>query len=376
MSEGSGGTPPLVDARERRSPPAPGEVPTDPSSAVVSAGSRRWATIESDSQRGSPRRGAWRQTRWLLRIIGLALLIAILARLDLKQTGRILLSQDVSLLVLGLLMFIPQTALRASRLGRVLRHGGRRAAPLLLVRSVLVGTFWGTVTPGKVGELAKAGVLREVDASWGWALGVAVVDRLFDVAAVLLLGIISAMVIGPASWTRELAVATAAVGTASVGIVLALARPLRGRWRDWLAKAPVIRTYREQLGGEFDGFLRILRGQLVGGLPAPGAMTLVLWLVSHFQVYLFAMAMRMDVSFPYLLATVACGTLLGLLPVSVSGIGTRDAAYIFLLGRHGVSPEAALALSATVLFMFIFNAVVCYVTMVLMGRGRAAARRR
>ncbi len=376
MSGTSGGTPSLVEAQEHRSPSAPGEVPTDPSSTVVSAGSRRWEPNESDPQHGSPRRSVRRRARWLLRIIGLALLIAILARLDLRQTGRILLSQDVSLLVLGLLMFVPQTALRAGRLGRVLRHGGRRAAPSLLVRSVLVGTFWGTVTPGKVGELAKAGVLREVDASWGWALGVAVVDRLFDVAAVLLLGIVSAMVIGPASWTRELAIALTVIGAACVAAAFVLARPLRKRWRDWLAKAPVIRTYREQLGGEFDGFLRILRGQLVGGLPAPGAVTLVLWLVSHFQVYLFAMAMRMDVSFPYLLATVACGTLLGLLPVSVSGIGTRDAAYIFLLGRRGVSPEAALALSATVLFMFIFNAVVCYVTMVLMGRGRAAAKRR
>ena len=49
---------------------------------------------------------------------------------------------------------------------------------------------------------------------------------------------------------------------------------------------------------------------------------------------------------------VALGSLITLLPISISGLGTREAVMIAYLGTAGISSEAALGFSLLVFFTF------------------------
>ena len=58
-----------------------------------------------------------------------------------------------------------------------------------------------------------------------------------------------------------------------------------------------------------------------------------------------------------------------LIPVSVSGLGTRDAALIFLFSQIGVGKEAAVAFSIMKLFvMFVFSGALALAAIKYLGR--------
>ena len=65
--------------------------------------------------------------------------------------------------------------------------------------------------------------------------------------------------------------------------------------------------------------------------------------------YLLAIGLNIPVSFFYLASCVSISNIISLLPVSVSGIGTRDVLLIALFSQVGLSAESAVGFS----FMFL-----------------------
>jgi hypothetical protein len=70
------------------------------------------------------------------------------------------------------------------------------------------------------------------------------------------------------------------------------------------------------------------------------------------QCYLLALALDMSLSYVQVSYAVAIGSLVTLLPLSVSGLGTREAAMITYLGTAGIAPPLALAFSLLVFATF------------------------
>lgn len=60
------------------------------------------------------------------------------------------------------------------------------------------------------------------------------------------------------------------------------------------------------------------------------ALSLTLWILHMGQIYFFFLALRSDTPASYIFALTPISILVGLLPVSFAGIGTRDAALIYL----------------------------------------------
>jgi uncharacterized membrane protein YbhN (UPF0104 family) len=67
---------------------------------------------------------------------------------------------------------------------------------------------------------------------------------------------------------------------------------------------------------------------------------------------MLALALDMSLSYIQVSYAVAIGSLVTLLPISISGLGTREAAIIAYLGTAGVSDEQALGFSLLVFATF------------------------
>jgi uncharacterized protein (TIRG00374 family) len=78
------------------------------------------------------------------------------------------------------------------------------------------------------------------------------------------------------------------------------------------------------------------------------------WLLSIFQHYLLAVSVGMDVTYILLLSIMPIITLLDTLPISFSGLGTREIALIFFLSFFGISTETVVSFS---LLLLIFGYV-------------------
>jgi uncharacterized protein (TIRG00374 family) len=87
-------------------------------------------------------------------------------------------------------------------------------------------------------------------------------------------------------------------------------------------------------------------------LLAATSMTGLAYLVFFFQCYLLALALHLQVGFMPVLYSVALGSLVTLLPLSISGLGTREAAIVAYLGTVGAPAEVALSFSLLIFFTF------------------------
>ncbi len=67
---------------------------------------------------------------------------------------------------------------------------------------------------------------------------------------------------------------------------------------------------------------------------------------------MIAKSIDLDVAFATTSYAVALGSLTALLPISIAGLGTREAAIVAYLGTHDVSSEAALSFSLLVFVTF------------------------
>jgi uncharacterized protein (TIRG00374 family) len=214
------------------------------------------------------------------------------------------------------------------------------------------GLFMGSVTPGRVGEMGKALYLKQdqnVPVSEG--LANVLMDRLFDLYAILLLGCAGLV------WFRLLpdwALALAVVGT-GLALLMPLAllsERLASFGLGLIRHLPVLKRSAGRLESAVQRFQQGLRPLIRPGLVRPLILTLVAYAFFFGQAWLLALALDLDVGPAYLAVCLSIAGLITLLPISFSGLGTRDAVLIALFAPLGLVAEQAVAYSTLFFLTF------------------------
>lgn len=204
--------------------------------------------------------------------------------------------------------------------------------------------FLGFVTPGRVGDFAKAAYLQR-DLGTPWSAGVAstLADRALDLVGLAAVAAGALALAAPPGPLRGLLLgALAMAALAAPALVSPRLQRLAAR-----ALARVAPTSRAS--GALQRPVERLADELER-LWSPRLLPLALLTAAGFAcLFGGAFALARALGLPIDLATttyvVAAASLVALLPVSVSGIGTRDAALVVLLAPHGVAPAQALSFS-------------------------------
>lgn len=85
--------------------------------------------------------------------------------------------------------------------------------------------------------------------------------------------------------------------------------------------------------------------------------TLTINIIRAAVMFLLAVSLEVDVLFMQMLACTALIGLANILPISINGLGTRDAILVLMLPLWGVSKESALALGLTAFLWVVFTQV-------------------
>ncbi len=212
---------------------------------------------------------------------------------------------------------------------------------LPLVRAVqidLAAKFYGLFAPGS--NLSASAVRAyKLARQPGDPLG-AVASIVFD----RLIATASLGAVGQAFWLLE-----GPPDTASVGLVLAgtwilpltaylVAAKTRasGRFVAWWHPAWWERTTQS---------VARFRDMRVGPLSGIAAASMTVHLLDVTLYTMLAASLRIDISFVSMGWIATATTVVTMLPISVSGLGLREGALVYLLGLYGVSPSSAIALS-------------------------------
>ena len=295
--------------------------------------------------------------RWALRLGGTALLLFFLWRLNLDpaQIGRQLLAANPWLIGLAVLGVFPLNALKAWRWQLILADLGVKIRFGEAYRLYALGTSAGSFTPGQAGDLIKAWYLQRQGYSLRTGLVSVVLDRLFDVAALVLMASSGLLVLGASFMSLLPALLSLLAGVALGLLVLSVPRLREPLLRTVLRLLLRKKTNLDEADQtEAHQNLAPLRFGRVFGL------TLAATLVVLGRVWLLALAIGINLGFMELIAASSLATVISLLPVSVGGIGARDLTLVYVLGQLGYDKPKAVSLSTLILFLQLVNLLIGY----------------
>lgn len=292
--------------------------------------------------------------RLAVRLIGPLLLATVIWRIDDKEAlwGAI---KEANWPLLGFtsLLTVPMIHFKIVRWRGLLAD---RGYPYPLRRSyaaVLASMYLGMLTPGRVGDVLRIQyVRREIDAPYAEGLAATIMDRFSDlyvVAAVAALGTVHF-----ASVLRgDLANAT------WLAVAIALVTPLLV-----LAKGPaelfgvLLARFAERWQTNLDAVLQALRGLTRKSIFFAIPLTSCSWAISYAQGWLIAQAIGIDLSYVDVAALLSATSLLGLLPISISGIGVRELFLALVFPAVGFLPAQGVAFGLLVFVCINFVVVV------------------
>lgn len=297
-------------------------------------------------------------------LLGLVLLAYVLARLDGAAMVAAVKKLHVGALCAAAVTFASNLLLKGLRWWRMLAAQNKPLSLPVALAAFFGSQFYGQVTLGRVGEFFRAEVLRERGESWASALSSCLVDRLFDVVAVCVLGL--ALGIVRLGWVFGTALIIPIAFGAFILIVLiagasgvSVPRSVALRASAWIARAERRPWMRRAIEAGND----LLQSTRPLWRPWP-LLQACMWTVASWTLYfaaLWILADGLELHAPrvVLAGAASLAALSALLPVTISGLGAREVIYQKVLAAFEVSGETAVVLALAHLSVMTLTALSC-----------------
>lgn len=264
--------------------------------------------------------------------------------IDVQKAGQALRRSEYWWLAPALVAFGLGNLARALR-WRSLFAPGRRPAPGPTTNAMMIGYFYNNILPSRAGEAARVLVLKQRSDSPAVEItGTVVLERVFDVLAILLIFFVAGPWLPHVSWFGTAALVTAGlvISTAIAAAVLAVfdERPLRLLLRP-LARFPIFSGERlERTIAEIAHGLAGLRKHRVA-LEAL-SWTVLAWLMSILCAYLVMQALRLQLPFTASVLVMVAVAVSMILPAAPASVGVFEGATLIALHAYGVNSSTAL----------------------------------
>ena len=292
----------------------------------------------------------------LLKIaISVGLIGYLLSRVDLRALWDLIAGADPWLLLVALVLYLGAITLGCLKWKMLLAPLGIDTPFSSLLAFTFVGLFFGNVLPSNLGgdvvrayDLA-AGTRRPEDA----AISV-LVDRLMGLvaffAAAVIMAVVTLLLLGGSLELEQIVLwVLLGFGVLLFGLALLFSRRLTTRGA-FLFELPILNAFRPAA-------LRIFRALQVyrnsyGTLVRALSVSFGVMLVSSVVQLTISRALGLDIPVLYFFLFNPLIAFVLVVPISVNGIGLKEAAFVFFFGLVGVSQSAALSIS------LVFHAII------------------
>lgn len=282
---------------------------------------------------------------WWLRFLGIAAFIILLLRLPSAQAVQL---SHIDLRWLGfcMLLTIGQLLLDAFVWQWLLSIQRIRYPYPKTVLVYLASQYLGLVTPGHVGEFLAAGYISvDTGITIGYALSSVVMKKLLNWIVIVGFGLwglqllVKFPFIQGVQWVVFMSVVIFVVLACGIGLWVVSLRRLTRKWEK-------LSPWQVDMTEFWSGMRHLLSWRLPVSLGMAALAFMVLWvqldaILRALGIHLSLLLVGKVVSFSRIVAR--------LIPISVVGFGSKDAAVIGMLAQHGIDP--AVGLTATLLFL-------------------------
>jgi len=207
------------------------------------------------------------------------------------------------------------------------------------VKIILIGTFYGMVTPGKTGELARAYYLKEKTSK---IIPTVIWDKMIDVASLVVLSAIAILILFK---NYALFFITMAIGIALIiGIFLITNKKIMKFISRLLKISP------ESYENYFSSMITIAKSK--GAIIKAFMLGLLFYFISFFPAFLILTAFKASIN-PLLVFSLPLIILLGNAPITISGLGLREGVTVLIFQL--MNESTSIGFSFSLLWFFIMT---------------------
>lgn len=286
-----------------------------------------------------------------IRYIGLFILLFILSRIDFSQLLDTLFRVNIYYLLLAVVLNIPQLFFKSYRWNYLLKQQKINYSPLQSFMVYMSSLYVGFMTPGRIGEFVKALYLKSdkgISISKGFSS--VLLDRLFDLYLLIILGFIGIWQFGILGKLSDTFLILSII-VILVPLIM-LNKQLMGKLTKLLYNLAVIKKVKGKIEESSEDFYGGLNQLINPKLLVSGLLTCLGYFMFFIQCYLIVIAMDLPINFITITLFMAISNLISFIPISISGLGTRDATLIFLFSLIGLEPELAVSYAFLVFITF------------------------
>jgi glycosyltransferase 2 family protein len=294
--------------------------------------------------------------KYYIKIIGILIFVYIFLRVDISEVYEVVAKARMDYLLIVLLLAMPILLLKSWRWKYLLKMQGMDYDLKCAFLIYLSSGYLGVITPGRVGEFAKVFYLKEDKGiNLGKAFSSVLFDRVLDLSVLLIFsfaGILHFFSAKSYFYTFPIFLMFIIV----MAIIFLNAR-IRNKGLHIIKKwIPSIKL-QDKMDLHYSSFFEAMNDFKSMKILIPIAASFFAYFIFYFSCYLMAASLGIQISFLNIIYCVSVANLISLIPISISGIGTRDATLIFLFSLLGLNKEAAVGFSIIFLsILYIFNA--------------------
>ena len=292
-------------------------------------------------------------------IIGLLLFVYIISKIDLHAVAQNFLNIDLRFLALAFVLTIPSLLIKTLKWKQLVKPFNVELSLKEAASAWISGFFIGLVTPGRVGDLARAFYLKD-KMKIGSALTTVVVDRILDIFVLMVLSVLGIFFIitNFAVDGKVIQMIFGAFVLFTIAAIVFFQKKYASRLLKPLFNIFVPEKYKEKLKSSYQDFyggISILKANK-GAIAKAVILSVVAWTITFTNYFVLSLAIGLNVEYFFILMIMPIALLVEILPISFSGIGTRDAAIILFFSFIGIDANSAVSLSLTILiFNYIYS---------------------
>jgi len=284
----------------------------------------------------------------LLPIIGVIILIFIVVTLDLNKIYKVFLSIDPFYSFICFFAIIPIVLMTNIQWQILLKKQKIKVSFIYSIKNIFIGYFYGFISPGGLGAYTRALYLeQESKCPLPKCLSNIIIFNTTNYITLLFLGVIGAVILS--SIFPYLFIFIIILIIIVVSLLLFLLK--KEKSKIVFTKIIEIRVFaalKDRLINSLDTFYEDI--PRFNDIIIPFIICIISWFVSSAELYFISKLFNIDVSFFYFIFIFIVADVIASIPISIYGLGTREAALITIFSFFDVVPENVLSLS---LFWFV-----------------------
>lgn len=286
-----------------------------------------------------------------LTYLGILIFIYILSSLDFGIVYMQVKNIEILYLFFAFLLNFPMVYFKSYRWQQILEQLEVNITPKKSFEYYMSSLYLGFITPGRVGEFSRVIFIKKIfkNKDYGAIFSSVILDRLFDLYLLVILTII-----GYAYLSLSVDIQYIALFLSIFFILpfLIIKTSLFKNILNFIA-SKLSSSFREKTSKFISSFVTSFKKLVTPrNILFFSQYTILSYIIFFIQVYLISLSLGMNISFLVITCIMAISNTISLLPISISGVGTRDAILIYFLTPFGFTSEISVVYSTLVLLIF------------------------